>query len=181
MFYSVAGLVRRADPFQWVSANDFDPDTLENDLAILFYRNPLTFPFTSVINFADDVALPTANSNGLVAGYGFTSINSEEPNQTPMVAAQTVLAACNEDILIGTATHFCAQDTQSIICPGDNGAGIFIAGATPLENQLVILFENYYSIIIIEFYYKFRLVLYLNCYLVVLPQLKLLTLVLVLS
>lgn len=160
-FYNGAAL-RRADARFAQIDNGFDIETFENDIAILQFANAMTFPIANVIRFSIDPVVPAVGAAGVVYAFGFTTPDSTGPNQVAIEAAQTVAICTSEDFAALPTSHYCARDTgTSVICPGDNGSGLFIRGATPAQNELVITFI-FIFITSIKFLFFFisRLVLY---------------------
>lgn len=147
-FYNGNNL-RRADATFAQLENDFNEDTFANDIAILQFANVNTFPLANVIRFSVTATVPTSGTVCALASFGFTAPDSTGPIQRPVQAPQSVAVACTNEDLTPTDSHFCARDAAAtaaaVVCPGDNGSGLFVPGATPAENELVskCLFANF--------------------------------------
>lgn len=123
------GQIQRADAIYVQPIKIFEDPSLENDLAIVIFNNNV-FPALNVIRIAGTT--PTAGA-AFVAGYGFVSPTSTDASLVPLLAPLTVAAACSEDVA-ATPSHFCAAtDAPAILCPGDNGAGIFVDNGSGVE------------------------------------------------
>lgn len=113
---------RRSFADYWLPLQGFNTTDFQNDLAVLFFPDN-TFPTANVLPVA--ISFPAIGANAFVASYGFTTPTSTTPNQFPLLAAHTV-ATCT-DIIPATLSHFCAGATApAVVCPGDNGSGIYI-------------------------------------------------------
>jgi len=113
---------------------DWDSTTFGSDIAIIFLQGTSSFPLTNVIRIATDETVPAAAAVGITVGFGFVNATSTTASSDPYAAAQNVLDTC----LVGTIeiapTHYCAIDSASTtwVCPGDNGAGMYIEGTDPV-------------------------------------------------
>lgn len=120
---------------------EYNNEDFSNDIALLFLQGTATFPLASAIIITNTVDMPTGGPFSLV-GFGFTAANSTGASSDPFEAIQTVETACTFENFEQAASHFCAIDSGStVVCPGDNGAGLFQRGAVPeevAENRLVI-------------------------------------------
>lgn len=123
---------------------DYSNDDFSNDIALIYLQGTNTFPATNVIAITTDTAAPAEGTALITAGFGFTSADSTGATSDPYAADQHVSSSCTFGNYELTGTHFCAEDSSaaSWVCPGDNGAGAFEAGATTAENILVKFYEK---------------------------------------
>lgn len=108
--------------------SEFDPKTLENDIAIIFlpllvdkfYVDPML-----KIGGRSDVPVTGTRLAAAVVGHGQTSPTIKEMSRIPYFANLTtdgITNTCNKT----TPTHFCAQGRSlGVLCSGDTGSGIF--------------------------------------------------------
>ncbi|XP_037046987.1 coagulation factor X-like [Bradysia coprophila] len=116
---------------------NYDEDTYHSDIGLIFLQGVDYFSVLNVIPISTvDVPVSVV---GTVTGYGFTSETSRTASLEPMSANQTVTAYCVFSDFEAAETHFCALDSasSSIICPGDNGAGLYIKNTTTGANELI--------------------------------------------
>lgn len=135
--------LRTAAPFFVQTMTGFDPATLHNDIAVLQFR--LTpFPTANIIPLTN-VASPTGDAS--LASYGFTTPTDTRPSLLPLLAEHTIDTCAAT--LGTTETHFCATATApAVVCPGDNGSGLYSPGIAPALPTLVGYHEmnlNIYS------------------------------------
>jgi len=118
---------------------DYDNTNFQADIALIFLQGTATFPLPNVIAITEDAAIPPTAQLQTVVGFGFTAADSNGASSDPYAAQQNVAGTCEFENFNLTETHFCAIDdaTTTWVCPGDNGAGAFVAGATAPENTLV--------------------------------------------
>lgn len=108
---------------------DYDPTTLENDIAIIhlptkgrqFYVDP-------ILKMGLEIHVPTPSSARFyagVVGFGMTSPSDKLMARTPYLA--NVTTDGNRDSCEKTApTLFCAYgNAQGVLCKGDAGSGLF--------------------------------------------------------
>jgi secreted trypsin-like serine protease len=136
----IVGTSRRmfTSTFRVIHEN-YNNSDFSSDLALIFLQGTNTFPLASVIRISADIAAPADGDAGKVVGFGFTLPNSTQASSDPYQADQTVAADCVFDNFEQTDTHFCAADTVTIICPGDNGCGFFTGDTTGADDSPHIL------------------------------------------
>lgn len=119
---------------------DYTSTDFKNDIALIFLQGAATFPLANAIIISTDEAAPATGTALTTVGFGFTAADSNGASSNPYAAAQEVAATCEFEKYELTDSHFCAIDSAATtwICPGDNGAGAFTAGATAADNRLVI-------------------------------------------
>jgi len=113
---------------------DWDNTDFSSDIAIIFLQGTSTFPLANVIPIATDIAVPADSDAGKTVGFGFVNATSNQAASNPYEADQVVVADTTVGEIELSDTHYCAIDNAgglTWICPGDNGAGMFIPGATP--------------------------------------------------
>lgn len=115
-----------------------------NDIALIFVEG--SFPLASIISISS-VAV-SAGTECTVTGHGFSSVGTIGFASINAHSAKQRLAnACQFDLLEVAPSHFCAIDEMTtprgIVCPGDNGAGLYITNATSSEHSLVKFNLNY--------------------------------------
>ena len=103
----------------------FNEDTFANDIAIIDVP-PNTFSLSSVIPINFVATIPATGAIATIASYGPTVAGGPLLNQVANVAPQSILAACAAATNAST-THLCASDTTAVVCPGDNGSGLYVA------------------------------------------------------
>jgi len=117
----------------------FDFVTFANDIALIFLQGDDLFSEKNVIPISTLNA--ETGTAGTVAGYGFTSAQAIGfASDNPISANQTVAYNCTfEDNFEAAKSHFCAVDSVygSIVCPGDNGAGLYIKNSTTGADELI--------------------------------------------
>lgn len=121
---------------------EYDNTDFSNDIALIFLQGTTTFPLASAIPITPDEAIPGTGGTYVLVGFGFTAADSTGASANPYAATQAIAATCEFENFNLTDTHFCATDEggSTWVCPGDNGAGLFLEGTTDAtENRLVIL------------------------------------------
>lgn len=106
----------------------YDPLTYSNDIALIFIQNGNTFPINSIIPISSEVIQSGAVCS--VTGHGFTSVETiGSASIFAHTATQRIATTCQFDDLVVGPSHFCGIDEMSnprgIVCPGDNGAGLY--------------------------------------------------------
>lgn len=115
----------------WIQPNNrFEAITLLNDIAVITFKD-IFFP-TNIIKLVLENAPPATDA--LVVSYGFISSDSTTALSIPVASAHTIDGECLA-ALNATTTHFCATATQYVLCPGDQGSGIFTG--TGINRRLV--------------------------------------------
>lgn len=131
---AVPGNKRRTDSLWVQTMAGYDPDTRQNDLAVVLFKTNI-FPLLNVIVVTKELA-PTTGA-AFLAGFGFTSAESTLPNTIPLLANHTVQACAAPILAQRTPTHLCALATApAVVCPGDNGSGLYTTNSTNV-NTLV--------------------------------------------
>jgi len=117
--------------------SDYDEENYDNDIALLFIQGDQHFPESCIIAISTTYA--QTGVEGTVAGYGFTSAQTIGASLNPLSAKQRVSYTCEFKEFDAAESHFCAVDEiyQGIVCPGDNGAGLYILSNTTGENELI--------------------------------------------
>ncbi|KAJ6643523.1 Serine protease filzig [Pseudolycoriella hygida] len=116
----------------------FDEATYVNDIALIFLQGNNFFSTLNIIRVS--MANVEAGVTGTVTGYGFTSKQTMGmASLQPMSVNQTVTIACDFKNYEAATSHFCAIDqvTLGIVCPGDNGAGLYVKNTSSGENELI--------------------------------------------
>lgn len=112
--------LRRADSVYIQTFQSFNSQTLENDIAVIVFPN-YSFTYGNIIRIS---AITPNFGEAFVAGYGFKDPLSTSPSLVPLMAPHTITSRCTSEVP-ATGTHFCAvASNASVLCPGDNGAGI---------------------------------------------------------
>lgn len=111
----------------------YDPLDYSNDIALIFIQNGNTFPINIIIPISSEV-VPTGAVCS-VTGHGFTSVETIGfASIFAHTATQRIAMACQFDDLEVGPSHFCGIDEMSnprgIVCPGDNGAGLYTTTVT---------------------------------------------------
>lgn len=112
-----------------------------NDIALIFLQGTNTFPINSIISISTTVPQPSLVCT--VVGHGFTSVETIGfASISAHSATQQIAINCqSNDFEADSISHVCAIDEVSnprnIVCPGDNGAGLYITDATTGVNSLV--------------------------------------------
>jgi len=97
-------------------------------------------PERNIIPISNTAAQPTPGSAATLVGFGFTNADSTGASLDPYAAAQNIAIVCAFDNFEAAPTHVCGIDETARttwVCPGDNGAGLFVPGATIDTNLLV--------------------------------------------
>lgn len=118
-----------------------------NDIALIFLQGTNTFPMKSIISISTTVPQPSLVCT--VVGHGFTSVETIGfASVIAHSATQRIAINCQTDVFEAAPSHICATDEVSnprnIVCPGDNGAGLYITDAATGVNSLVKLLTNSY-------------------------------------
>lgn len=118
--------------------SDFNITSYASDIALIFMNSDV-FPVANVIPISTTPGQPAAGSVARLVGFGFTNAASTGASINPYAAAQNIANACVIENVVVAPTHVCAIDPSgaTYICPGDNGAGLYVPGATPELNLLV--------------------------------------------
>lgn len=137
----IIGTARRlVDASFSLTHEGYNNTDFRNDIALIFLQGSQTFPIANAIIISIDDAAPATGTALTTVGFGFTEPGSTGATSDPYAAAQAVADPCElSNNVTLAATHFCAIDDAALtwVCPGDNGAGAFTAGATAAENVLV--------------------------------------------
>lgn len=109
-----------------MSHNEFNPRTLENDIAILFL--PLSarrFVIDAQMTIGNRNHIPTATRLPVaVVGHGHTSATVKEMSRIPYYANFTT-DGLNDSCNTTSPTIFCATGgNQGVLCHGDAGSGV---------------------------------------------------------
>lgn len=121
---------------------DYNFEDSSNDIALIFFERTRSFPVASVIAIAFEKNLPAVGTTCYLVGFGLTSSASTEASLIPYTAVQRVTNACQFENFESTVTHFCGIDEMygTVVCPGDNGAGIFVSNHT--TGNLLVKFTS---------------------------------------
>lgn len=102
-------------PITGIDLADFDPDTLENDVAMITVNH--TFEYYDCYN----TSRPKVGTKCLVAGYGVTEFGKQDMGVLRTTLEQTVVGCVQN-----APTHFCMIGVNgSDSCQGDSGAGVY--------------------------------------------------------
>lgn len=149
--------------------SEFDPNTLENDIAIIFlpllvdrfYVDPIL-----KIGVRSNVPATVTRLSATVVGHGQTSPTVKEMSRIPYYANLTtdgITNSCNKT----ASTHFCAKGTSlGVLCSGDTGSGIFthtnglgkVILVTCILNQLInfsVLYQSYFLVKVGNYFIDF--------------------------
>lgn len=120
---------------------DWDNTNFASDIAIIFLQGTSSFPLANVIRIATDEALPAVGDIGITVGFGFVNAGSNGASSDPYAADQNVIDPCTFDNFELAPTHYCAIDsaTTTWVCPGDNGAGMYIEGTDPTTDPSLLV------------------------------------------
>lgn len=106
--------------------NEYNPETLENDIAIIFLpMSARRFVVDNLMIVGNRNHVPTsARLQAAVVGHGYTSPTDKEMSRIPYYANFTtdgISDSCNRS----APTIFCAiGGNQGVLCPGDAGSGV---------------------------------------------------------
>jgi len=120
---------------------DWDNTDFSSDIAIIFLQGSSAFPLANVIPISSDEAQPAEGDSGFTVGFGFINATSTTASSVPYEAAQDALDTCTIGEIEIADTHYCGIDNGGAtwICPGDNGAGMFIPGAVPETDPNILV------------------------------------------
>lgn len=118
----------------------YDPTNHASDIALIFLQGTNTFPINGIISISTTVV--QAPLVCTVVGHGFTSVETIGfASVIAHSATQQISINCQSDDFEAAPSHVCAIDEVSnprnIVCPGDNGAGLYTTDATTGVNSLV--------------------------------------------
>ncbi|GAB0095557.1 hypothetical protein DMENIID0001_109520 [Sergentomyia squamirostris] len=127
---------------QSVAHQQFDPNTLNNNIAIIV----LTQPFNPSANIqaiplplATDNQIPWPNEEGRFNGFGFTGPTGPFSEQLMMgfkrVTTDPICSQAYPHMTPFLANNFCALDNQQTFCGGDQGTGL--VGMVRFQTTLV--------------------------------------------
>lgn len=137
----------------------YDKVNHANDLALIFLQSGDAFPVNSIIPISSEILQVGAVCK--VSGHGFSSVQSIGfASVSAHTANQRIANACQFDTLEVAASHFCAIDEMTnprgIVCPGDNGAGLYTTTVTNGNNVNALVKSEYFvSIFVVKFYIFF--------------------------
>lgn len=118
----------------------YDNTDFSNDIALIFLQGTATFPLANAIIISIIETAPTQGDEHTTVGFGFTAADSTGASSDPYASTQAVATPCDFENFELAPSHYCSIDNGgTYICPGDNGAGAFTAGASAAENILVII------------------------------------------
>lgn len=131
--YMVGTARRTFDSDFALTHEGYDPVDHANDIALIFAPSGTLFPVNSIIPISS--AVVPAGAECSVSGHGFTSVQTIGfASLVAHTASQRIANACQFDDLEVAPSHFCALDEVStpraIVCPGDNGAGLYTTTVT---------------------------------------------------
>lgn len=116
-----------------VTHPDFNADTLNNNLGIIFLTIPIQSSFSLVPAVMPSLAqstLPSANQAGRVAGYGFTAATGNFATDLQMsFQSVTEIFTCMSafpQVQSYFNNVFCGETSNGNICAGDQGAGFVV-------------------------------------------------------
>lgn len=127
------------EQLQWVEANravthpEFEPNTLNHNLGIIFLTHPIQPSATLVpatMPTAAQSSMPMTNESGRVSGYGHTATTGIFASALQMSFQRVtdnmecISAYPHVQQFIGNV--FCGDTNQGNICAGDQGAGFVI-------------------------------------------------------
>ncbi|KAJ6636865.1 Chymotrypsin-1 [Pseudolycoriella hygida] len=112
---------------------NYDQKNFANDIALIFIQDGNTFPVNIIIPISTEVLQTGVECT--VCGYGFTSVLTIGfASEYPHAASQRIANGCQFDNIEAAPSHVCAIDEmsnpQGIVCPGDNGAGLYTTTIT---------------------------------------------------
>lgn len=116
-----------------VTHPEFDPNTLNNNLGIIFLARAIQ-PSNSLVPAtmpnAAQASMPMTNESGRVSGFGFTQISSHFANDLQMsfqrVTDANECASAFPHLQTFMNNVFCGDSRNGNICAGDQGAGFVI-------------------------------------------------------
>lgn len=127
---------RRQARQEWIQPNNrFDSKTLLNDIAVITFKADV-FPELNVIKLAK--AATAADTEATLLGYGFDTADAVGAQREPLVSAHKVIAECPTTIG-ASASHLCATATTNVVCPGDQGSGLYTG--TGVNRRLVCAYH----------------------------------------
>ena len=116
-----------------VTHEDFDRETLDNNLGIIFLAEPITISPTLVpatMPTQAQSSMPMTNESGRVSGYGFTTATGTFATSMKMsfqrVMENNECANAFPHLQSHMFNVFCGETNQGNICAGDQGAGFVI-------------------------------------------------------
>lgn len=140
--YRTSGIpdYQHAAAYVAMSHNEFNPQTMENDIAIIFL--PLTgrrFTIDAQMTIGNRNHIPTASTLPVaVVGHGHTSATVKEMSRIPYYANFTTDGlddTCNKT----ASTLFCATGgNQGVLCDGDAGSAV-ITHSDGLGKALLVI------------------------------------------
>lgn len=121
------------DSTRAVTHNEFDPNTLNNNLGIIFLTMPIQSTATIVPAIMPTMAqsqMPMTNEFGRVSGFGFTQNTGNFANDLQVsfqrVTENNECAAAFPHVMNFMNNVFCGESSQGNICAGDQGSGFVI-------------------------------------------------------